>query len=426
VWLWGAAYYAALGIAILFARPAVFWLVMIGLGTEISFAWIMVSMKLICIFCLLNAVVVVLLVVPMLGKNRIWQAMAISLLVFVISNLLLSSGYPTEASGWPENQGDSVVAKVGDETITIDELESPLATRVYQLQREIYRMKREHLEELIDGILLRKEAEQKGITVRELVNSILPKGIKVSEEEVDNYYRQNQSQWVNWPGTQEELRNRIRIYLQGQKARQEIRDNVNPLRERYPVTVFLKEPPLPFSKVSVGDSPVLGPPNAAVTVVEFSDYLCPACRRNHDTAKKIREMYAGKIRWVFKDYPLEQHKGAKKLAEAGHCIEEQSKDKFWDFQDLLFASSEKPDLKELKAYTQKLGLDVDRFTQCFESGKYSAKVEQEIKAARESGVRVTPTFIINGRLKPGILPFENFKQIIDQDLKKARLAHSGE
>jgi protein-disulfide isomerase len=352
--------------------------------------------------------------------------MAISLLVLVISNLLLSNGYPTKAEGWSEEQRNAVVAKVGDETITVLELESPMATRIYQLQQEIYKLKHEHLEEIIDGILLRKEAEQKGITVQELINSVLSKGITVSDEEVDNYYKQNQARWVNWAGTQEALRNQIRVYLQRQKARQEIRDNVNPLRDQYPVTVYLEEPPLPFSKVSVGDSPVLGPPNAAVTIVEFSDYLCPACRKAHDTAKKIREMYAGKIRWVFKDYPLERHEGAKKLAEAARCVGEQSKRKFWDFQDRLFASREKPDLGKLKEYTQQLGLDVDRFTQCFESGKYLAKVEQDIKAARESGVRATPTFIINGRLKPGMLPFEDFKQIIDQDLKKAGPAHSGE
>ena len=194
---------------------------------------------------------------------------------------------------------------------------------------------------------------------------------------------------------------------------------VQPLREQYPVTVHLDEPPLPFSKVSVGDSPVSGPPDAAVTVVEFSDYLCPACRNAHETTKSIRETYAGKIRWIFKDYPLDSHKGARKLAEAAHCAGEQGQ--FWEYQDHLFSASGEIGPAKLKEFATQLGLDGERFMRCFESREYAARVDNDIKQAGESGVSSTPSFIINGRLKPGSLSPEDFKQIIDEELTKAGL-----
>ena len=419
VWFWGVAYYVALIGAVLFFRRAVFWLVMTGLGVEIGFLWIIFSQKLICIFCLLNAVVMFLLVVLSFRQDRIWQMVAVSLLAFVPTNALLSKDHMPIAQGWQETSGDAVVARVGDETISVRDLESPLATRIYQLQQEIYRMKRDRLEILLDDILLRKVAEQKGVTVDQLFESAISKEISVSDEEVENYYQQNLPRWTNWPGTREDLKSRIRIFLEQQKTRQAIKNQVQPLREQYPVTVHLDEPPLPFSKVSVGDSPVSGPPDAAVTVVEFSDYLCPACRNAHETTKTIRKTYAGKVRWIFKDYPLDIHKGARKLAEAAHCAGEQGR--FWEYQDHLFSASGEIGPAKLKEFATQLGLDGDRFMRCFESREYAAQVDNDIKQAGESGVSSTPSFIINGRLKPGSLSPEDFKQIIDEELTKAGL-----
>lgn len=424
VWFWGIAYYVVLAAAILFLRSAVFWLVMIGLGAEISFVWILFTENLVCIFCLLNAVVMLLLAVLCLRKNRVWQIVAVSMLAFFLSNTLLARNHRSTAQAWHETSGDAVVAQVGDETISVFDLESPLATRIYQLQQEIYRMKQERLDELIDGVLLRKAAEQKGITVDRFIESILSAGIAVSDEEVNDYYQQNLSRWTNWSGTLEDLKNRIRIYLQQQKSRQAIKDRVKPLRDQYPVTIHLTEPPLPFSKVSVSGSPALGPADATITIVEFSDYLCPACRGVHEVTKSIRETYAGKVRWVFKDYPLDRHEGARKLAEAAHCAGEQGR--FWEFQDRLFAFREKPDSAKLKEFAAQIGLDGERFMQCYQSGKYAAQVEQGVNQARESGVSSTPSFIINGRLKPGGLSREDFAQIIDEELARAASAHSGE
>ena len=416
VWLWGAVYYVVFAGAILFVRPAVFWLIMAGFGAELSLAWIMVTLKVICIFCLLNAVIVVLLVALCLDKQRFWQALAMCLLLFVVTHALLDRQTPGEMQRQPEKQSTTVVARVGDEKITERDLESPLAGKIYQLQQEIYKLKRNFLNELIDRILIRKEAEKRGITAQQFVDSISSNREMVSNAEVEAYYEQNKARWVNWSGTREDLLNRIRIYLQSEKNRQQIMTSLKPLHEQYSVAVYLAEPPLPFSNVRVGDSPVWGNPDAAVTIVEFSDYLCPSCRGAHPIAKKIREQYAGKIKWVFKNFPLDRHIGARKLAEAGYCAGEQGK--FWEFQDQLFASPEKYDPEQLKQDAQQLGLAVNRFSQCLDSGKYGPKVDQDIRDGREAGVNATPTFIINGRLKAGSMSLDRFKAMIDSELNR--------
>lgn len=417
VWLWGILYYGVLTGVMLFWRPAVFWLVMIGLGVELSLLWILVSLKLSCVFCLINAVVVVLLFAFCLNKKRIWQAMAVSLLVFPLSHILLSDDIPAFAYSGPEQRGDDVVAKIGNDTISRIELETPLASKIYRFQQELYFLKRDRLEELIYETLLSKEAKKRGLTVEQLIDTLSPGKVMVTDEEVEEYYQKNRSRFTGWNGRREELRTRIRQFLQRLKEREETKKMTDPLREHYPVTVYLKEPPLPFSNVSVGDSPVLGPADAAVTIVEFSDYLCPVCRKAHEVTKEIREIYAGKIRWVFKDFPLNRHPGAKKLAEAAQCVGEQGK--FWEFQDMLFEAPQKPDYEELKGFVRQLDLDVNLFSQCYESERYLPMVEQAVENARNAGVGSTPSFIINGKLSPGSMSLKDFKKIIDEELTKA-------
>jgi protein-disulfide isomerase len=415
VWLWGIVYYAVLICVIFVFRPAVFWLVMVGLGVEVELARMLIAMQWLCIFCLANAVVVVLLAALNLRRDRGWQALAICLLMLVFTHVSMGGTQPAPQQPQPDR---SIVARVGDATISAMELESMLASRIYRIEQSIYKIKRERLDELIDDILLQKAAQEKGISFQAYLESIESAIPGVDNEEVTRYYRQNRSQFASWKGSQKDLIDRIGAYLRENKRRHYIKEITRPLRDKHPVSVYLEEPPLPFSQVSIGQSPVWGPGDAPVTVVEFSDYLCPACRRVHKTTKEVKERYAGKIRWVFKDYPLKRHKGAKKLAEAAHCAGEQGR--FWEFQDLLFAAEKELELEDLTAFARDLGLDNDRFVACYQSDRFKAQVEQHIKEARASGVSSTPTFIINGRLKPGGLLMEDFEKILEDELKKTR------
>jgi protein-disulfide isomerase len=161
---------------------------------------------------------------------------------------------------------------------------------------------------------------------------------------------------------------------------------------------------IPMRGVVLGteDSPFKGAPDARVTVVEFSDYQCPFCGRYvRETFPQIDEAYikTGKVKYVFRDFPLERiHPEAAKAAEAARCASESGK--YWEMHDRLFAHQKTLGTKDLPQHAQALGVNGPAFEQCLDSGKYAAKVRQALNEGRLAGVRATPTFFI-GLTRPG-------------------------
>ncbi len=172
------------------------------------------------------------------------------------------------------------------------------------------------------------------------------------------------------------------------------------------------------------DSPSFGPKLAKVTIVEWSDFECPFCSRVGPTLTKIKEAYGKDVRVVFRHQPLSFHPNAKIAAEASMAAHEQGK--FWEFHDKLFANQRALDRASLEKYAQELGLNVGKFKQALDSGKFRAKVEADAAAGAAVGANGTPTFFINGREFVGAQPFESFKAAIDTEIAKAdKLLASG-
>ena len=180
-------------------------------------------------------------------------------------------------------------------------------------------------------------------------------------------------------------------------------------------------------EVSADDDPFLGPENAKVTLIEFSDFQCPFCRTFwRETFGQIKSEYidSGKsVRFVYRDFPLTSiHPLAQKYSEAGECAEDQNR--YWQMHDKIFQEQEKLGkgtiasytVSDIKKWAQELDLNTLEFNQCLDSGKYESEVEQDFNDGREAGVNGTPTFFINGIPLVGSQPFENFKAIIDKEL----------
>jgi protein-disulfide isomerase len=126
--------------------------------------------------------------------------------------------------------------------------------------------------------------------------------------------------------------------------------------------------------------------------------------------------YPGKIRLVYRDYPLPMHSKAPKAAEAAHCAGDQGK--YWEMHEKLFASNGKIDVPDLKAAAREIpGIDGGKFDQCLDSGEKAKVVDSHKKAGDEAGVSGTPAFFINGRLLSGAQPLDAFKALIDEELK---------
>lgn len=173
------------------------------------------------------------------------------------------------------------------------------------------------------------------------------------------------------------------------------------------------------------DDPVLGDPNAPITMIEFSDYECPFCKRHFtQTLPKLKEKYidTGKVKLVYRDFPLGFHDPlATKEAMGANCAREQGNDEtYFAYHDLIFenTNSNGRGLQEEKLYdfADELGLDRIKFTECLDSGKYKDEVAKDIADGRSAGVSGTPAFIVAGKFVSGAQPFSVFEAIIEEAL----------
>jgi protein-disulfide isomerase len=162
---------------------------------------------------------------------------------------------------------------------------------------------------------------------------------------------------------------------------------------------------------------VKGDANAPVTIVEWSDFECPFCARFYsDTLNQIEEEYikTGKVKLVYKDFPLSFHPQAQKAAEAAECAGDQGK--YWEMHDLLFDNGVQGGVASFKENAKTLGLNTGEFNSCLDSGEKASGVQADMALGGQSGIQGTPGFIINGQLVSGAQPFTVFKQIIDAEL----------
>ena len=172
-------------------------------------------------------------------------------------------------------------------------------------------------------------------------------------------------------------------------------------------------------KVPVDGSATKGRPDALVTIIESSDFQCPFCKRAVPTMKQIADAYGDKVRFVFKHNPLPNHPNAFPAAMAAEEARAQGGDaKFWAMHDALFEGAS-VDAAAIEAAAAKVGVDVAKVKQAIETRKHEARVTKDQQLVRGVGAGGTPSFFINGRKVVGALPFESFKAVIDEELRKA-------
>lgn len=164
------------------------------------------------------------------------------------------------------------------------------------------------------------------------------------------------------------------------------------------------------------DDPVYGPENAPITIIEFSDYECPYCRKWHiEVLPRLMETYPDQIRLVYRDFPLTKiHANATPAASAANCAGEQ--DQYWEFSDMLFSMRLELSIPSYQTYAEQLELDLDDFNECLESRRHNSEVMADFEYAANLGISSTPTFFVNGIPVVGAQPYEVFAQLINQEL----------
>ncbi len=190
-----------------------------------------------------------------------------------------------------------------------------------------------------------------------------------------------------------------------------------------PDTVITVTPsPTPDTDFEEESVTAMGSPDASITIVEFSDYQCPYCLKHFEqTMPQLKKDYidTGRVRYVFKDFPLSFHEKAKPASLAAECAGEQGK--YWEMHDKLFGEQERwvksnTPTDVFKDFAKELKLDVKQFDKCLDSEKYMDEITADMREGIDAGVQGTPAFFINGQFLSGAQPYQVFKQIIDQML----------
>jgi protein-disulfide isomerase len=347
--------------------------------------------------------------------------MSIRHLVVVAAALAAAGCQPPRPvpAGQPKQDPKQVVAKIGGQNVTAGELDESVKKELSQLEQQYeeqrYQLRRQALEAMLRKRAFEAKAKEQGVTAEQLIErDIAAKVGEPSDEEIRALYERAKAGGQQLPPL-DQVKGDIARFIKGQKGQVAAVDYYENLKKEMSIEVLLPayQPP----KVAVDASgPSRGPESAPITIVEFSDFECPYCARAEPTVKEVLAQYPGKIRLVYRDFPLPMHTRAPKAAEAAHCAGDQGK--YWEMHEKLFANATKLEVGDLKGYAREVGLDAGKFEKCLDSGEKAKVVETHRKAGEDAGVSGTPAFFINGRLLSGAQPAEAFKAIIDQELKK--------
>ena len=172
-----------------------------------------------------------------------------------------------------------------------------------------------------------------------------------------------------------------------------------------------------FCALPVDGSPVKGPDDAWVTIVEFSDYQCPYCARVGPSLREVEEQYGEEVRVVFKHLPLSFHEHARPAAVAAICAEEQ--ERFWEMSDLLFEHQSALSEDDLASYAEALELDLEQWESCRASGRPAEQLAADESQALRAGVTGTPTLFFNGLPRLGALPTDELLAEVEDALDDA-------
>ena len=312
------------------------------------------------------------------------------------------------------------VARVGDIVVTLGDVDAAWnendAESQLRMLQQLYDARRRVLDLVIGNHLIDREARARGLSREELVAEELPqRTLPITDEEVERLYELNRDALGG--RALEDVRSEIEAAIERQRPAQALLQLMAELRLDSDDVVLSLGPPRQLVEV-LRDDPSRGPADAPIVIVEFSDFQCPFCQRATGTLAELVDLYEDQIRFVYKDYPLPSHAQAFKAAEAGNCAHEQGM--FWEFHDKMFVSQDALDVPSLNTYASELGLDAATFSTCLDEGRYTQRVQEDLRIGQRYGVSSTPTVFINGRPVLGAAPFETFDQIIREELALSR------
>lgn len=319
---------------------------------------------------------------------------------------------------------DPPAAVVDGEAIPASEVDASAGVELATLEQQMYALRRRALDNVIAQRTLLHEAGKRKTTADALLAEAGSRAAPVTGADVEAFYQAHRAA-LQGKGTELQARAAIRVALQAERMKAARAALLQTLVAGAHVTVALAAPPERRFDVATNDSPELGPPDAPVTLVEFSDFHCPFCKRIEDskTLTALRARYGDRLRIVWVDDPIDAlHPRSRAAHEAARCALEQGR--FWPYHDALYAGPPKSG-DDLRAAAGQVGLDLAAFDACVASGREKAVVQRGVDEAARLGISGTPTFFVNGRVLLGAQPIEAFTRAIDQELARTAAPAAG-
>jgi protein-disulfide isomerase len=318
---------------------------------------------------------------------------------------------------------NDTVATIGKRPVLMSELDARTSARLQERQAaydlQLHQLELNHkraraayreseLNALLDERVLEMEAAGRKTTSQALLDAI--KVPPTTDTDARAFYDAEKGQ-LGQP--YEALEAKIKDHLDTQAKDAARRKYLDSLRTKFQAVVTLE----PEREVLDASGPERGPSVAPVTIVEFSDFECPFCARFEPVLKTVMAKYPGKVRLIYREFPLTQiHPDAEKAAEAAICAENQGR--FWELHDLMFQDQGSLGVDALKDKAKRLNLDLPVFDQCLDSGQALEVLKSDEKTAEQLALTTTPTSFVNGRIFRGVMTEERLSAIIEDELRR--------
>jgi protein-disulfide isomerase len=313
----------------------------------------------------------------------------------------------------------AVLATIGNDKITMADVRTRVGDELDQNEARYQRARHALIESALQQILqdrvLRTEAKKQNTTVLKLLTAEAGGSLEPSEVEIAAWFKENRTRTGG--RTLDQIQGEIGDYLRDQRRKDAAERLQTRLNAEQKVTVNLE----PYRvQIDNEGAPAIGPADAPVTLVEFSDFECPFCGRFFPTLKRLEEKFGDSLRIVYRHYPIAKlHPNAMKAAEASLCAHDEGK--FWDLHDLMFQEQKRLAVKDLKVKASRAGLDQKKFDTCLDSGRHAARVQKDFDEASSLGVTGTPALFLNGiPIEGGAVSYEVAVKAIEKELARVK------
>lgn len=314
---------------------------------------------------------------------------------------------------------NTTVATWSGGTLTYAEGTLPAKGQLIQMEAEYmlnsHKAAKQGIEQTIYEKIFEEEMKKQGLSSQEelLKKEVEDKATPPSPQEIAEMYEQFKARLQGM--TLEQATPLISQQLMQQKQGERFQEYLEELKLAYKVEITLPFPDVPRQEVSADDDPFVGEDKAPIEIIQFAEYQCMYCAKALPIVDQIMAAYPGKVKMVYRDFPLGFHDRALPAAVVANCAGEQGK--YWEMHKKLMENQSALYEQNFTQYATDLGLDLDKWNECRKDPAQEAEVRKDMEDGAALGVTGTPAFFINGIMFSGALPFEEFKQVIDRELQ---------